>query len=74
MKLLSNLNKSMSTQVDLKVLVIGVLFFVIANPMTYDLVDNVVPVKYSNGPTQLGVLIHAVVFMILALLLQRMRK
>jgi hypothetical protein len=65
--------KFLNVKADMKVVVLGVLFFVIANPMTFDLVDSVVPVKDANGPTQYGVLIHAVVFMIVALLLQRMK-
>ena len=50
-------------------IILGILFFVIANPMTYDLVDSVVSVKDSNGPTQTGVLIHTIVFMILVKLI-----
>lgn len=65
--------KFLSAKVDVKVLVLGVLFFVVSNPMTFDLVDSVVSVKDSNGPTQMGVLIHAVVFMILAILVARMK-
>ena len=65
--------KILSSQIDTKVLVLGVLFFVIANPMTFDIVDSVVVVKDSNGPTQIGVLIHAIVYMILVMLLGKMK-
>ena len=65
--------KVLSTSVNLKVLVLGVLFFVVANPMTYDLVDSVVPVKDVNGPTQYGVLLHTVVFLIFAVLIANMK-
>ena len=65
--------KILSSQFDTKVLVLGVLFFVIANPMTFDIVDSVVAVKDSNGPTQIGVLIHAIVYMILVMLLGKMK-
>jgi hypothetical protein len=66
--------KFLSAKVDIKVLVIGVLFFVVSNPMTFDLVDSVgLSVKDSNGPTQTGVLIHAVVFMLLAMLISKMK-
>lgn len=62
-----------------KVLVLGLLFFAVANPKTYDLVAKVVPqVKDDDCTTQLGVGIHAVVFMLLVALLgmlkMRMRR
>tara|TARA_B110000977_G_scaffold84695_1_gene113097 strand:- start:10566 stop:10781 length:216 start_codon:yes stop_codon:yes gene_type:complete len=60
--------------VTIKVLVLGVLFFVISNPMTFDLVDSVITVKNANGPTQMGVGIHAVVFMILTILVSKMKS
>ena len=65
--------KFLSAKVDLKVLVLGLLFFAVANPMTYDLVDSVVSVKDANGPTQYGVLLHSVVFMILAILVAKLK-
>ena len=65
--------KFLSTKADLKVVVLGLLFIVVANPMTYDLVDSVVAVKDANGPTQYGVILHSVVFMILAVLVSRMK-
>lgn len=51
------------------VLVLVLLFFVVANPMMYDLVDRVVPVKDLGVPSQMGVLLHAVVFVFLLSLL-----
>ena len=65
--------KFLSAKVDLKVLVLGILFLAVANPMTYDLVDSVVSVKDANGPTQYGVLLHSVVFMILAILVSKLK-
>lgn len=65
--------KFLNSKVDIKVLVVGVLFFVVANPMTYDLVDSVVSVKDANGPTQYGVLLHSVVFMLLLVLVAKMK-
>ena len=65
--------KFLSAKVDLKVLVLGLLFLAVANPMTYDLVDSVVSVKDANGPTQYGVLLHSVVFMILAILVSKLK-
>lgn len=65
--------KFLSAKVDLKVLVLGLLFLAVANPMTYDLVDSVVSVKDANGPTQYGVLLHSVVFMILAILVAKLK-
>ena len=65
--------KFLNSKVDVKVLVVGLLFFVVANPMTYDLVDSVVSVKDANGPTQYGVLLHSVVFMLLLVLVAQMK-
>ena len=65
--------KILSAKVELKVLVLGLLFFVVANPMTYDIVDSLVPVKDANGPTQYGVVLHAVVFVLLAIFANRMK-
>ena len=47
-----------------------VLFFLVANPMTYDLTSNLPLLgpmieDDSGRPTQVGVLIHALVFMLL---------
>ena len=47
-----------------------VLFFLVANPMTYDLTSNLPLVggmieDNSGRPTQFGVLIHALVFILL---------
>ena len=76
MKKLANISKSLQESVSVKVLVLGVLFFAIANPITYDLVDSLglVSVKDGNGPSQLGVAIHSVVFMILVLVIAQMGK
>lgn len=45
------------------------LYFVVANPMMYDLVDRIVPVKDLAGVTQMGVLLHALVFTFLLALI-----
>ena len=65
--------KFLSTKADLKVLVLGLLFLAVANPLTYDLVDSVVSVKDANGPTQYGVILHSIVFMILAILVAKLK-
>ena len=56
-----------------QLIMLGILFFIVANPMAYEQVDKFVNVENANGPTQMGVGIHAVVFMILALLLTRLK-
>ena len=48
----------------------AIIFFVIANPMTYKLVNKVLGklVKISDGSgcaTQVGVLVHSVVFLLI---------
>jgi hypothetical protein len=49
---------------DKTIIALGALFFALSNPYTYQLVDSVVPVLDSNGPTPLGVLFHTIVFCI----------
>lgn len=56
---------------DSEILLVGVLFFIVGNPMTYEIVDKYIPVTDSNGPTQLGVVFHAVVLSIVLALLYR---
>lgn len=56
-----------------------VLFFLVANPMTYDLTSKLPLVgpmiKDNSGrPSQVGVLIHALVFMLLMCYLDKMVK
>lgn len=57
-----------------------VLFFLVANPMTYDLTSKLPLVgglieDKSGRPTQVGVLIHALVFVLLMhYVWQMMRK
>lgn len=56
-----------------------VLFFLIANPMTYDLTSNLPLVgpmitDASGKPTQVGVLIHALVFVLLLQYAMKMMK
>lgn len=46
--------------------VLSLLFFVVGNPMMYDLVDRIVPVKDAAGvPSQVGVFLHSLVFVLL---------
>ncbi len=42
----------------------GLLFYVISNPITYTIVDSVLPLKLANNgkPTGLGLVVHSVVF------------
>ena len=48
---------------------LGILFFVVSNPMMYEQVQQLLPqVADENGPTQVGVLLHAVVFLVLVVL------
>ena len=64
---------------SVKMLVLlAVLFFVVSNPMMYERVDGLlsklgVRVMDEEGPTQLGVALHTVVFLILVVLLQRLK-
>ena len=56
---------------DKSILVLGVLFYALNNPQAYQLVDSVVPVLDSNGPTPLGVLFHTIVFCIVLALMSK---
>tara|TARA_B100001093_G_scaffold3139_1_gene3219 strand:+ start:6518 stop:6736 length:219 start_codon:yes stop_codon:yes gene_type:complete len=47
------------------VVVLTLLFFVVSNPMMYDLVDRYIPVKESGIPSQIGVFLHALVFILI---------
>lgn len=47
-------------------LLLAVLFAVVAHPGTFNLVNNVVSVTEGGVPTNLGVAVHAVVFLLLA--------
>ena len=49
--------------------VLTLLFFVVSNPMMYDLVDSYIPVKEDGIPSQIGVFLHALVFVFLLSLL-----
>jgi hypothetical protein len=56
-----------------------VLFFLVANPMMYDLTSNLPLVGNmieddSGRPTQVGVLIHALVFILLMHFAYKMMK
>jgi hypothetical protein len=56
-----------------------VLFFLVANPMTYDLTSKLplvgdYIVDSQGRPTQIGVLIHALVFCLLMTLVYKMMK
>jgi hypothetical protein len=52
------------------------LYFVVANPMTYDVVQSllggVVTVKTPGGPTQAGTAVHALVFGLVTFLIKSM--
>ena len=57
-------------------LVLFVLFFLVANPKTYELTSDLIPVldiQDENGPTYQGVLVHALVFVALAAGASKMR-
>jgi len=58
---------------DKTILLLGALFYAVANPMTYEIVDKLVPVVDSNGPTYLGVLFHALVFCVLLTLMTKFK-
>ena len=48
---------------------LGVLFFVVSHPKMYELVQQFLPqVADEAGPTNVGVLLHTVVFLILVVL------
>uniref|UniRef100_A0A6C0BN77 Uncharacterized protein n=1 Tax=viral metagenome TaxID=1070528 RepID=A0A6C0BN77_9ZZZZ len=54
------------------------LYFIVANPITYGIVQsllgNVVTVSGNDGPTQIGTLIHSVVYGLLTFLLMKVGK
>lgn len=54
----------------------GALYFLVANPVTYGLVQNLlgrfVEISGSDGPTQVGTLIHSVVYGLITFLLMKM--
>lgn len=57
----------------------ALLFFIVANPMTYNLTNavlgSVIPITDSNGaPTQVGVIVHAVVYGLITLLIMQLGK
>lgn len=51
------------------------LYFTVANPVTYGIVQsllgNVVKISGEDGPTQVGTLIHSVVYGLLTFLLMK---
>ena len=57
-------------------LVTAVLFFIVANPMTFKLVNSLLGkiVKTANGavPTTAGLMVHAVLFILLSDTVHRM--
>lgn len=56
----------------------GALYFVVANPLTYGLVNSVlgrvVEISGPGGATQAGTLIHAVVYGLLTFLLMKLGR
>ena len=52
-----------------RILFFALVFFATANPMTFDLVDRFLPVKHEGEPTQLGLLFHIVVSLIIITIL-----
>ncbi len=52
----------------------GLLFYVVSNPITYTLVDSLLPLRTAvNGkPTGVGLVVHSVVFAAVTLLLMCM--
>ena len=59
-------------------LLLAVLFYVVSNPLMYDQVDSLlskvgVSVMDEDGPTQLGVALHTVVFLILLVLMLKLK-
>jgi hypothetical protein len=60
--------------VAFKFVVLGaLLFFVVSNPMMYDIVDRYVPVKEAGIPSQVGVVLHALVWVLLFSLLIKLK-
>jgi hypothetical protein len=56
-------------------LIAALLFFVVANPKTFQMVDKVLPVlhEYKDGvPTQVGLLVHSLVFVLLLSLVSKL--
>lgn len=55
----------------------GLLFYVIANPITYSMMNAVfarfgLPVETSGKPTGLGLVVHSVVFALVTYLLMKL--
>ena len=54
------------------------LYFVVANPVTYGIVQSilggVVKISGGDGPTQIGTLIHAIVYGLLTFLLMKIGR
>lgn len=59
-------------------LMAAALYFVVANPVTYGIVQKllgkVITVSGTDGPTQAGTLIHAIVFGLLTFLIMKITQ
>ena len=65
------------TSALMKDAMMAVMFFAVANPKTFELVHKAVPVldEEKNGvPSQVGVAVHAVVFVLLMTLVNMLMK
>jgi len=52
------------------ILLLGLLFFAVSHPMAFEYVGKLVKVKDEDGPTNMGLLLHTVVFLLLVVLLE----
>ena len=60
--------------IEQMMMVLTVLFFVLANPITFDLVDRLVPTKEEGMVSQIGVAIHSIVFFGISMLIINILK
>ena len=56
-----------------EIILLGMLFFVVGSPAMYNLVNKYISVKEDGCPSNRGVMLHAVVFMILVVLIWEKR-
>ena len=52
------------------IILLGLLFFAVSHPMAFDYVGKFVNVQDEDGPTNMGLLLHTVVFLLLVVLLE----
>ena len=54
----------------MQLMILAILFFVVSHPKMYDLVDRIVPVKDGPVPSDMGVALHSLVFLVMLVVAQ----